>query len=226
MISQKLAPALISAAVLAAAGTTGFAAPPQFSKPLTITNPYLPLANLHQDILVGTANGKAARVERTHRTTTKRLRVGGQTVTAMIVEDRDFSGGHLEEDTLDYFVQADDGAVYYLGKSVDSYKNGKIVGHGGSWQVGSHGGKPGVLLPAHPFVGQKYQSENVPGIAVENDEILSLTETVTVPTGTYHHCLKVKEMADGEVEYKYYAPHVGVVKEAPPEGPMILKTHS
>jgi hypothetical protein len=51
-------------------------------------------------------------------------------------------------------------------------------------------------------------------------------ETVTVPTGTYTNCLKIKELNGGEIEFKFYAPNVGVVQEVPPEGHVDLTAHS
>jgi len=41
------------------------AAGAKFSHPRDITNPYLPLANLKQDILEGTEDGKKIHIERT-----------------------------------------------------------------------------------------------------------------------------------------------------------------
>ena len=55
---------------------------------------------------------------------------------------------------------------------------------------------------------------------------MSITETVKTPSGTYENCVKVKEnLADGTVEYKYYAPGVGVVREQPHDGDVFLKSH-
>ena len=165
-------------------------------------------------MLTGTDGGKPTRIERAAYPGTRLFRINGRTVKAKVVRDQDFVDGQLGDSTLDYFAQADDGTVYYLGESVDDYRQGKIVGHGGAWLTGEHGARPGVLMPAHPRVGDKWQSENVPGITEEHDEALSVDETVTVPSGTYHHCVKVKEMSAGEgPEYKYYAPQVGVVRE-------------
>ncbi len=197
-----------------------------FSHPTVITNLFLPLSRLHQDILAGTDSGKPARVVRTVQPGTRVFQVDGHSVTAMIVEDKDFANGQLNEATLDYFAQADDGTVYYLGESVNEYKRGKIAGHGGSWLTGEHGAKPGILIPAHPKVGDTWQSEAVPGIAEESDQVVSVDAAVKTPAGTYYHCVKVKEMAAGEgAEYKYYAPHVGVVMEVPEGGLMRLKSH-
>ena len=197
-----------------------------FGKPTTITNTYLPLAGLHQDILEGSEGSKKIRIERTMKPGTRVFTVNGHKVAARIMEDREFEAGKLTEVTLDYIAQADNGAVCYLGEKIDVYSNGKVVGHKGAWLTGEHNAMPGVLMPAHPKVGDKFHSENVPGIAVESDEIVSVDETVTVPAGTYKHCVKVKESVEGEEpEYKYYASNVGVVREVPHGGDMRLISH-
>ena len=196
---------------------------PKFTHPLEITNPFLPLASLKQDIL----ERKSGRVERTVKPELhKSFKVGDQTVEALVVEDREFEDGKLAEVASDYFAQADDGTVYYLGEDVDEYKSGKVTGHSGAWLLGVQTQRPGVLMPAHPKVGDQFKSEDVPNITTEDDEVVSLSETVTVPAGTFKNCLKIKEvLSDGGTEYKYYAPGVGCVKEVEPEGELPLKSH-
>ena len=197
----------------------------KFSHPRNIVNPYLPLASLKQDIL----ENKSERVERTARPEIhKTFEIAGQTVEALTVEDREYdSAGNLTEATLDYFAQDDAGTVYYLGEDVDTYKDGKVSGHSGGWLLGKDTKTPGVLLPAHPKVGDKFQSENVPGITVEDDMVVSVSETFTVPAGTFHDCVKTKEHAsDGDIEYKYYAPGIGVIAEMDSAEGLLLKTHS
>jgi hypothetical protein len=199
---------------------------PVFTKPTAITNPYLPLARLNQDILEGTEDGQAVRIERTRKMGTRTFMINGQQVPALIMEDREFAGGALKEVTLDYFAQSDDGTVYYLGEDVDIYKNGQVVSHEGAWLYGVHTQTLGILMPANPKVGDKFQSENVPGITREDDEVLSVSETVTVPAGTYTSCLKIQEkLSDGGIDYKYFAPNVGVVKEVPEDGEVNLISH-
>ena len=197
-----------------------------FGNPTAITNPYLPLSNLHQDILEGMEGSKKIRIERTMKPGTRTFLVHGKKVTARLMEDRDYANGKLTEVTLDYIAQDDSGAVRYMGEKVDEYKAGKIVGHKGAWLTGEHNALPGVLIPAHPKVGDTFHSENVPGIAVESDEIVAVDETVQVSSRTYTHCVKVKESVEGEEpEYKYYAPRVGVVREVPAGGDVRLISH-
>jgi len=179
-----------AAALLAAAGCVsmnpadrGQSPLPVFSHPQQITNPYLPLASLKRDVL----ENQSQRVERTARPDVhKAFQVGGQTVEALTVEDREFNaGGELIEATRDYFAQDDDGNVYYMGEDVDEYSHGKITGHSGAWLFGKDTQRLGLLIPAHPKVGDKFKSEDAPPITWEADEVVSLSETVTVPAGTF-----------------------------------------
>ena len=186
------------------------------------------LAYLKQDILEGREDGKPVRVVRTvlprkHKT----FQIGGRTVEALVVEDRAFEDGQLAEVALDYFAQDDAGTVYYLGEDVDEFESGKLKGHAGAWLLGKDTQTPGVIIPAHPKVGDRFKSEDVSKDIREDDEVVSVSETVTVPAGTYEHCVKVREqLADGTTEYKYYAPGVGVVREVPADGDVLLKSHT
>ena len=197
--------------------------PPKFSHPREITNPYLPLASLKQDVL----ENKNEHVERTARPEIhKTFKIGDQLVEALVVEDREFSKNGLTEATLDYFAQDDDGTVYYLGEDVDEYKNGNISGHNGAWLMGKDTQIPGVIMPAHPKVGDKFMSENVPKITWEKDEVIAVSETVSLPAGTFQNCIKIKETTSDGVEYKYYAPGAGCIEEMETDGDLLLKSHS
>jgi hypothetical protein len=145
----------------------------RFSHPREITNPYLPLASLKQDIL----ESGNERIERSVRPERRRtFRIHHQTVEALTVEDREFEHGKLAEVAFDYVAQADDGTVYYLGEDVDEYRDGKVVSHSGAWLFGQDAPRIGVLMPAHPQVGGKFRSEDVPRITWENDQVVAVAE--------------------------------------------------
>jgi hypothetical protein len=185
------------------------------------------LASLTQDVLEGTEGGKAVRIVRTRLPGTRAFTFNGQQVATAIFVDSAFEAGQLVEVAHDYFAQSDGGDVYYFGEDVDIYLNGQIVGHEGAWLYGVHTNALGLLFPAAPTLGLRFSSENVPGITRENDEVVAVGETVTVPAGTFQNCVRIKEiMSDGEIEFKVYAPGVGVVKEIPPDGDVSLKTHT
>ena len=99
---------ILAVALLASGYSVVFAGEttaPAFSHPREITNPYLPLASLKQDIL----ENKDERVERTAKPEANKIfHIGGQPIAALAVEDKEFAGGKLTEITLDYFAQDDD----------------------------------------------------------------------------------------------------------------------
>jgi hypothetical protein len=198
---------------------------PRFSSPREITNRHLPLASLKQDVL----ENKGARVERTAKPDVRKsFQIGGQNVEALAIEDREYNAaGELTEVTLDYFAQDDAGNVYYLGEDVDEYRNGRISGHSGAWLFGRDTHHLGLLMPAQPTVGRKFKSEDASPITWEADEVVSVSETATVPAGTFQNCLKIREVtSDGDTEYKLYAPGVGCIVEIEGNDPLTLKSHT
>ncbi|HKA60706.1 MAG TPA: hypothetical protein VKD28_18965 [Gemmatimonadales bacterium] len=201
---------------------------PVFTNPTNITNPFLPFSGMQRDVLTGTEGGKASRVVRTNTGTTKAFTFNGQPLLALIMIDSAFANDTLVEVATDYFAQSDAGDVYYFGEDVNNYApNGTIANHEGSWLFGVNTTVPGLFISATPSVGQKFRSEDVPGITREEDEIISISDTVTVGTGHYSNCVKIKEiLSDGGTEYKLYASGVGIVKEISEDGAITLQTHN
>jgi hypothetical protein len=137
-------------------------------------------------------------------------------VTCVEVHDTVTTDGELTEDTLDWFAQDRDGNVWYFGENTQELEDGLITTIEGSWMAGVNGDKPGIVMKAHPAIGDFYRQEFSLGNAEDFAETLSLTESVTVPAGTFHHCLKSQETTPLEtdlLEYKFYAPNVGNVLE-------------
>ena len=130
----------------------------------------------------------------------------------------DFStfNGVLEEDTLDWYAQNQDGTVWYMGELSQSLEDGLLDNLDGSWRVGKEGAKPGIQMLAAPVVGQGYRQEYALGEAEDMARIFALDQTATVPAGVFQHCLVIDEwtpIAPGldHFERKYYAPGVGLV---------------
>ena len=150
--------------------------------------------------------------------------VGG--VNTRIVEEREWKGGELIEVSRNYFaIDATKGDVYYFGEDVDLYKKGKVVGHAGSWHHGVNGATFGLMMPGTPTVGMKFYQEQATGVAMDRAEILSVTERVTTPAGTFDRCVKTRETTPLEKfarDYKIYAPGVGLIKD----GDMVMVSRS
>ena len=178
-------------------------------------SPYFILKPGSQLTLEGKEGGKTVRLVVTVLDETKI--VGG--IEARVVEERESEDGALVEVSRNFMaIHKTTRDVYYLGEEVDIYKNGKIVDHEGAWLHGSKGATLGLLVPAAPVIGQRYYQEVAPGVAMDRAQIVSVSERVTTPAGTFEKCLKTEEttpLEPGDKEYKLYAPGVGLVRDGP-----------
>jgi len=185
-------------------------------------NPYFILKPGSQLMLEGQESGKTVRLVVTVLDETKI--VGG--IETRVVEERESENGALVEVSRNFMaIHKSTRDIYYLGEEVDIYKNGKIVDHEGAWLHGSKGATLGLLVPAAPVIGQRYYQEVAPGVAMDRAQIVSVSERVTTPAGTFEKCLKTEEttpLEPGDKEYKLYAPGVGLVRD----GPLVLISRS
>jgi hypothetical protein len=141
-------------------------------------------------------------------------------VTCVEVHDTVTLDGELTEDTLDWFAQDRDGNVWYFGENTHELEDGLITTIEGTFTAGVNGDKPGIIMKAHPAIGDFYRQEFSLENAEDFAETVSLTESVTVPAGSFTNCLKSKETTPLEtdlLEYKFYAPGVGNVLTSMPE---------
>ena len=139
-----------------------------------------------------------------------------QGVTCIEVHDSVKTNGVLTEDTLDWFAQDTEGNVWYFGENTHELENGLITTIDGTFMAGINSAKAGIIMKAHPMVGDFYRQEFSLDNAEDYAETVSLNESVTVgnPPHTYTHCLKSKETTPLEtdlLEYKFFAPGVGNV---------------
>jgi hypothetical protein len=139
-------------------------------------------------------------------------------VETRVVQDREMKNGQLAELTLDYYaIDRSTGDVYYFGEDVDTYKNGKVVDHKGAWLSGVKGAKFGLMMPGQIKVGLKFYQEQAPGVGMDRAELVAVGEKVVTPAGTFENCIHFKEtsaLEKGMADHKWYAPGVGMVKEA------------
>ncbi len=129
-------------------------------------------------------------------------------VTCVVIEDTVTEDGELKEKTLDYFAQDKLGNVWYLGEDTKEFEDGKVVSTEGTWRAGVDGATPGFVMLADPQVGIEYDQEVAVGVAQDHAKVLSLTESITVPYGTFDNVLQTEEttpLEPGLVEYKFNA---------------------
>lgn len=142
-------------------------------------------------------------------------------VACTVVRDTVALDGELVEETFDWYAQDKDGNVWYFGEDSKEYEDGEVVSSAGSWEAGVDGALPGIVMYAQPAVGQVYRQEYYPGEAEDMAEVINLTESETVPYGSYDNLLMTREWTPLEpdvAEHKYYAPGVGLILEVVVEG--------
>ncbi len=138
-------------------------------------------------------------------------------IETRIVEERESEDGKIIEISRNYFaISKRTNSVYYFGEDSKTYKNGKVTGTGGSWESGKNGAVYGMMMPGVPLVGARYYQEIAPGEAMDRAEIVSTTDTLTVPAGVFSGVLKTCEttpLEPGSKEYKFYAAGIGLIKD-------------
>ena len=111
---------------------------PTFSDPTTITNPLFPIS---RPALRGLQRpGRRQAIPHRDHAAARDAMIEwspGQTVRARVSQYFAYVAGRVEEVALDYYAQADDGSVWYLGEEVNDYdRNGFVDSTLGSWLAG------------------------------------------------------------------------------------------
>jgi hypothetical protein len=204
------------------AGTTAQAAPaPVFTNPRKIDNRYLPLTAKQRCTFRGEDDdGTKTRSALTRLDRAKRFSIAGQRVDAAVFEDKEFKAGKHVETAIDYYAEADDGTVYYLGENVQNIRNGKVVNHRGTWLYGKHTDAPGVAMPADPQLGSQWHFEDVPGITTESNRVEETGLRTEAAGRVFTDVIRVQEFTqpEGELEYKLYATGIGMIVSYDPDG--------
>src|SRR5882762_1633835 len=175
-----------------------------------IDNPYFPLIPGTNYIYEGNTAGGLEHTEFFVTHNTKQI-LG---VTTVEVHDTVTTNGELTEDTLDWFAQDKDGNVWYFGENTMELIGGRPSTLAGTFTAGVDGAKPGIIMEAHPAIGDFYRQEFALDEAEDFAEVKSLSDTVTVRAGKFAQCLRTRETTPLEPdlkEAKWYAPGVGNV---------------
>lgn len=200
-------------------GAAGLAEPERFTDRFedsdwatTGANRYMILEPGYQLVLEGKDEGEEVRLTITVLDETKKV----DGVETRVVEEREEKGGKLVEISRNYFaISRKTNNIYYFGEDVDFYRDGKVVGHDGSWLSGEKGARFGLMMPATPLLGARYYQEVAPGVAMDRAEILGVTDAIDTPAGRFENCLRVEEttpLEKGARECKIHAPGVGLVR--------------
>jgi len=179
-----------------------------------VDNPWFPLTPGTTLTYEGTKDGK--RAVRVLAVTRKTKVIEGAICT--VVEDKLSLGGSPAERGLGYYAQDRQGNVWNLGEESQEIEHGRVV-KVESWQAGVDGALPSLIMEAAPAIGHTFAHE----YTSNNFEIVSLSESVKVPYGSFSDALLTKEWSPEEPDvltHKYYVHGLGEVRDVTVKGPL------
>ena len=188
-----------------------------FQNPTQVDNRWLPLIPGTVFIFDGMANrGGGLLPHRVVFTVTDLTKVidGVRTV---VLWDRDYNNGVLQEAELAFFAQDDDGNVWTLGEYPEEYEAGAFVGAPSTWFTGLAGAEAGINVPGDDLVGYRFLQGWVRDINfLDCGMVFGTGRSVCVPFNCFENVLEVDEWSPLEPgsghQRKYYAPGLGIVR--------------
>ena len=183
-----------------------------------VDNPWFPLRPGTTYVYRGVKDGEPSRdvVTVTHKVKT----ITG--VPCVVVEDRLYLRGRLEERTSDWYSQDKGGNVWYFGENTAELdKHGHVTSTEGTWRAGRNGAKAGIYMPAHPKVGQSGRQEYYKTHAEDHFQVVSLHAHAKAPYISSKNALLTKEwtpLEPGVIDHKYYVRGIGTVLEQTVKG--------
>ena len=121
---------------------------------------------------------------------------------------------------------------WYMGEEVVNYEyeGGELIDtdNDGSWEAGRDvadagvTAAPGIVMPSAPRARESYYQEWYPGEAEDMGFVVATGVNAELPDGTeYSDCVQTLDWSPFEpdaLEYKFYAPNVGLVLEHTVDG--------
>jgi hypothetical protein len=172
--------------------------PSTFPDPLKIDNPYLPMTPGMQFVLDGVSVDKGRSIPHKIETTVTNLTKMVDGVRTLVVFERDFQAGVLQEQEINFSAQDRDGAVWLFGEYPEEYTNGILKGAPATWLAGVQGANAGISMLAGPRTGTPTY---VQGIAPE----VAFHDCATVIKDGLKVCTKLR-CYDKAVMIDEYAP--------------------
>jgi hypothetical protein len=224
--SPSAAASASSAPVASPGGSAGASAAPSIAATIdptnfvaVVDNPWYPLIPGYTWRYRGIKDGEPSIDVYTVTNKTKVI----EGVTCVVVDDRLYLSGRLEEKTSDYYAQDRQGNVWYFGEdTAELDEHGNVTSREGTWRSGRDGAMAGIFMEATPVVGHAFRQEYYAGHAEDHFQVLDLDATITVPAGMYTGALLTREwtpLEPGVVDHKYYVKGIGEVREAAVKGP-------
>jgi hypothetical protein len=207
---------VVPALALCAPGCGGGAAAPfgVASFVVGIDHPYFPLVRGRTWVYAGEDEG-AVRDEVVRSLDETRTVLG---VRCTGLRQEVHLDGVLDEVTTEWFAQDRQGNVWKFGEESFEDDGGDFVLTADSWMAGVGGMRPWLAFSSDPRVGDRFVGP-YPG-GQDEYEVVSVTDTVVVPAGTFENCHRVVENVDDpdDTDIILYAADVGRLSESNVDG--------
>jgi hypothetical protein len=184
-----------------------------------IDNPWFPLVPGTNFVLSGTVLSDDGRLH-PHKvvTTVSSVTKVLTGVPTLVVFDRDYEDGVLQEAELAFVAQDKSGVVWNVGEYPEEYEDGSFAGAPSTWIAGIDGARAGVSMLAKPTSGRRAYLQGVaPSVEFRDcGKVLRRGQRVCVRIDCFDNALVIDEWAPLDVEgghqLKYYAHGVGVIR--------------
>ena len=191
--------------------------PSRFDRPTRIVNRWLPLKPGTRYVYVGGVTDEGRRLGHRVVMTVTDLTKLVSGVRTLVIDDRDYTGGHLVEAELAFFAQDNDGNVWLFGEYPEEFEAGDFAGAPDTWIAGLQRARPGILMRAHPRLGtSSYLQGWAPTIEfADRARVYKTGVSTCVPFHCYEGVLVTDEWNPDEPaahQRKYYAAGVGNVR--------------
>jgi hypothetical protein len=184
-----------------------------------IDNPWFPLVPGTNSVLSGTVLGDDGKLH-PHKiiTTVTSVTKLHNRITTLVVYERDYEDGALQEAELAFVAQDKRGVVWNVGEYPEEYEDGELAGAPSTWISGIDGARAGVSMLAKPYVGRRayLQGEAASVDFRDCGKVIGVGQRVCVRIGCFNNALVIDEWAplepEGGHQLKYYGHGVGVIQ--------------
>ncbi len=183
-------------------------------------HPYSPISPGRRLVFEGLEQGRPASLTVTVLDQIRSVTVNSDNVErlipARVIEERKMVEGELVEVSRRLLAQClETGDVHCLGREVDQYLNGVIIGHEKSWFVGMESAQAGIFMPANLTPGARFLQTTAPGVAIDEAVNAAIGISLAVPAGNFSNCVRivVRSLVETNTEALEitYAPGLGMI---------------
>ncbi len=131
-------------------------------------------------------------------------------VDTVVLDEKVYAADILKQDSKHFLAQDSEKNVWCFGQTISTTVGTTTSTHG-SWMAGVDGAKPGIWMKDTPQVGESFPEEYYENGAMDMAEILSTSDTVDTPLGTYFGCIKVRRWSPLDTNMntiRYYCPQI------------------